>query len=107
MYTFALYKYLQNSILINTMGDNEADNNIGVDVADDSDSDNDGEEIEMAISRNFYDFESMGPIDSDVDVIDEVKSFCDIAQAVFKSDKKAEVNDICGQILNFFAMKFF
>jgi hypothetical protein len=89
------------------MGDNETDNNIGVDAVGDSDSDIDGDEIEMAIFRNFYDFEAIGPIDSDVDAIDEVKSFCDIAQAVFKSDKKAEVNNLCGQIFNIYAMKFF
>ena len=88
MYTFALYLYLYNPILINTMGDNEADNYIGVDAVGDSDSDKDGDNFEMAISRNFYDFESIGPIDSDVESFDEVKAFCDIAKAVFKATKK-------------------
>jgi len=70
------------------MGDNEADNYIGVDAVGDSDSDKDGDNFEMAISRNFYDFESIGPIDSDVESFDEVKAFCDIAKAVFKATKK-------------------
>jgi len=77
------------------MADSNGDNLVNNEADDTSSTD-------FAISKNFFDFEAMGSLDSDVDVIDEVESFCAVAKEVFKDQKKAEVNDICGQILNFF-----
>lgn len=63
------------------------------------------EKSPYAISKSYFDFEPVGPMDSDVEFIDEVQSFCVVAMEVIRSGKKAAMNDIFGQILSFFAVK--
>ena len=59
----------------------------------------------LAISKNFFNFESMGPIESNVPVTDEIQSFIDVTMAAtIIGAKKSVVNDLFGQIHNFFAV---
>ena len=57
-----------------------------------------------AIAKNFYNFEGIGPIESDVVVVDEVELFVCTARAAIASGKKALINDIFNQIFSFFAV---
>ena len=57
-----------------------------------------------AITKNFFDFEGIGPIDGNVVVVDEIESlFVCTARAIIASGKKAPLNDIFNQIFNLFA----
>ena len=71
-------------------------------AADPSDND-DNDIVELAISKNYFDFEKIGPIDSDVPVIDEVQSFIDVVMDCIRNGRKQSFNDSFGQILQFFA----
>jgi RNase P subunit RPR2 len=67
-------------------------------------SDNEDDEVvEIAISKNFFDFENIGPIDSDVPVIDEVQSFVDVVMDCIMNGRKQAFNELFGQILQVFA----
>ena len=57
-----------------------------------------------AIAKNFFNFEGLGPIESDVVVVDEVEEFVVTAKAAIVTGKKALINDIFNQIFNFFAV---
>ena len=60
-----------------------------------------------AITKNFFDFEGIGPIDGNVVVVDEIESFVCTTRAIIASGKKAPLNDIFNQIFNFFAVLAF
>jgi hypothetical protein len=47
--------------------------------------------------------ERMGPIDSDTQVIDEVQSFIDAVMDTIRNGTKQKINEIFGQILQFYA----
>jgi len=57
-----------------------------------------------AISKNYFNFEGIGPIESDIPVVDEVESFCSTMKSAFQVGKKALLNDMFNQIFNFFAV---
>ena len=57
-----------------------------------------------AIAKNFFNFDGIGPIESDVVVVDEVELFVCTARAAIASGKKAVINDIFNQIFCFFAV---
>ena len=57
-----------------------------------------------AIAKNFFNFDGIGPIESDVIVVDEVELFVVTARAAINSGKKALCNDMFNQIFNFFAV---
>ena len=59
----------------------------------------------LAISKNFFNFEGIGAIESDVAVIDEVQSFVDTCTFAITTTKKGLINDIFKQIFAFFALK--
>jgi hypothetical protein len=61
-------------------------------------------ETTYAIAKNFFNFEGIGPIESDVVVVDEVELFVDTARAAIASGKKAVMNDMFNQIFAFFAV---
>ena len=57
-----------------------------------------------AITKNFFNFEGIGPIDGNVVVVDEIESFVCTTRAIIANGKKAPLNDIFNQIFNFFAV---
>ena len=59
-----------------------------------------------AISKNYFNFEGIGPIESDIPVVDEVESFCSTMKSAFQVGKKALLNDMFNQIFNFFELYF-
>jgi hypothetical protein len=63
------------------------------------------EDGEFAISRNYFDFEGIGPIESDVEPCDEVQAFCDLVKDTLYHGKKRALNDMFNQILTFYAVK--
>ena len=77
-------------------------------VVDASDiADTVGPAANYAIAKNFFNFEPLGPIDADVEVVDEIESFVQTFNTVKLAKNKNPFNALCHQILNFFAMKAF
>jgi len=62
-------------------------------------NDNDAGASNYAITKNFFNFEGIGPIEGDVEDIDEVQLFCQTA------GDASQINDICKQIFAFVAVK--
>ena len=58
---------------------------------------------QYAITKNYFQFEPIGPIDSDIDPVDEVENFIITTRAIILSDKVSAKNSIFKQILCFFA----
>ena len=58
---------------------------------------------DIAVSKNCFDMERMGPIDSDTQVIDEVQSFIDAVMDTIRNGTKQKLNEMFGQILQFYA----
>ena len=68
----------------------------------DEGNDNDVGASNYAITKNFFNFDGIGPIEGDVEDIDEVLLFCQTAGEAFRSEKPSQINDICKQIFAFF-----
>ena len=65
-----------------------------------------GPAANYAIAKNFFNFEPLGPIDSDVPVVYELELFLNTTTIVlFLAGNKNPMNSVFNQILNFFAMK--
>ena len=65
-----------------------------------------GPAANYAIAKNFFNFEQLGPIDSDIPVVYELEVFLNTTTIVlFLAGNKNPMNSVFNQILNFFAMK--
>jgi hypothetical protein len=72
---------------------------------DDSKIENDDENgTNLALSKTYFDFEGIGPIESDVEPVDELKEFCNLVIESINTRKKSIQNDLFGQILTFYAV---
>ena len=73
-----------------------------------SDGINDSEEIassNLAISKVSFSTEGIGPLDSDVPVVDEIQAFCNLVlESIAYSKKKNNANSLFVQILQFYAL---
>ena len=62
-------------------------------------------DVDLIISKGYFDTEGIGPIDSDVPVVDEIQNICDlIMDNIAYSKKKNTTNDLFQQILQFYAL---
>ena len=62
-------------------------------------------DVELIISKGYFDTEGIGPIDSDVPVVDEVQNICNlIMDNIAYAKKKNSTNDLFQQILQFYAL---
>jgi hypothetical protein len=61
-------------------------------------------DVSLAISKHYFDSEGIGPIDSDVPVVDEVEAFCKLVIESIAYGKKTVSNDLFTQILQFYAL---
>ena len=64
-----------------------------------------GPAANYAIAKKNFNFEPLGPIDSDVPVVCELELFITTTTIVLLAGNKNPINAVFNQILNFFAMK--
>jgi hypothetical protein len=64
---------------------------------------NENDSSDIFVSKNCFDMERMGPIDSDTPVIDEIQSFIDAVMDTIRNGTKQKLNEMFGQILQFYA----
>jgi hypothetical protein len=61
--------------------------------------------VNLAISKHYFTLEGIGPIDSDVPVVDEVQAFCNLLiDSIAYHKKRSSHNDMFIQILQFYAL---